>query len=93
MFAKPKEPEKIENPEKSKEKVDPLISKLVDIDKLPKNGKPYCQPKNLVGRLKIEPDKVFEKALNSSFINIPDFVAEKMKNSSFGSIESQGCPD
>lgn len=84
---KPKEPEKIENEEKS-EKVDPLIAKIVDIDKLPipNNGKPFCKPKNLVGRLKIEPDKVSEK-LNSSFINIPDFVSDKMKNSRFGSIE------
>ena len=76
-----------EKVEKS-EKVDPLIAKMVDIDKLPppENGKPYCKPKNLVGRLKIEPDKVLEK-LNSSFINIPDFVSDKMKNSRFGSIE------
>ena len=79
--------EKIEKNVKT-EKVDPFVAKLVDINKLPisKNGKPFCKPKNLVGKLNIEPDKVLEK-LNSSFINIPDFVSEKMKNSRFGSID------
>lgn len=87
LFIRPKEPEKLEKNVEKSEKINPLKSKLVDIDKLPKpkNGKPYCQPINLVGRLKIEPDKVLEN-LNSSFINIPDFVSEKMKNSRIGSI-------